>query len=221
MVNRNQRSSSEESGQVPDQAIREQLDDLIRKSGQGYAEISRLLGRNPAYIQQYIRRGVPRRLGEMERRILAQHFSVPESLLGAPPAPIGLQPDPASHPLLDIGYAGGVPGGILLDSRLLPGLAPAQAANLVAHVVEGDSMAPTLLSGDHLLVDQGNAALTRDGLYLIETESSPAARRLAINPVTRRVAILSDNAAYPSYPDCDPSAMRVLGRVIWVARALA
>ena len=70
---------------MPDQAIREQLDDLIRKSGQGYAEISRLLGRNPAYIQQYIRRGVPRRLGEMERRILAQHFSVPESLLGAPP----------------------------------------------------------------------------------------------------------------------------------------
>ena len=82
-------------------------------------------------------------------------------------------------------------------------------------------MAPTLLSGDRLLVDQGNAALTRDGLYLIETESSPAARRLAINPVTRRVAILSDNAAYPSYPDCDPSAIRVLGRVIWVARALA
>ena len=30
MVNRNQRSSSEESGQVPDQAIREQLDDLYR-----------------------------------------------------------------------------------------------------------------------------------------------------------------------------------------------
>ena len=221
MVNRNTRPIPEERLQLSDQAIRERLDDLIRNSGQGYAEISRLLGRNAAYVQQFIRRGVPRRLGEIERRILADHFGVPESLLGGPPAQSRLQPEPAGHSMLEIGYIGGSAPGLSLDRRLIPTIGPDRAAGLAAHVVDGDSMAPTLIAGDHLLVDRADATPARDGLYLIETDSGPLARRLAVNPVSRRVSILSDNAAYPSYPDCDPAAVRVLGRILWVARPLA
>lgn len=40
---------------------RRALDELIQKRGVNYSSISRLLGRNAAYIQQYIRRGSPRR----------------------------------------------------------------------------------------------------------------------------------------------------------------
>ena len=43
-----------------------------------------MLGRNPAYIQQFVRRGVPKRLKEEERRKLARYFSISESLLGGP-----------------------------------------------------------------------------------------------------------------------------------------
>src|SRR5918992_1375634 len=57
---------------------------LIRERGEDYASLSRLIGRNPAYVQQYIKRGSPKRLDEQDRRLLARYFGVPETLLGAP-----------------------------------------------------------------------------------------------------------------------------------------
>ena len=36
--------------------VREELDRLIRQRNVGYSAISRLLNRNPAYIQQFIKR---------------------------------------------------------------------------------------------------------------------------------------------------------------------
>ncbi|WP_317617520.1 hypothetical protein [Sphingomonas daechungensis] len=56
----------------------------MRRAGEDFAGLSRMLGRNPAYIQQFVRRGVPKRLGEDERRKLARYFSVSEALLGGP-----------------------------------------------------------------------------------------------------------------------------------------
>ncbi len=52
------------------------------ESGENFASLSRLIGRNDAYIQQYLRKGTPRSFRERERRALARYFSVPESMLG-------------------------------------------------------------------------------------------------------------------------------------------
>src|SRR3954454_18231006 len=57
---------------------------LIEARGEDYAGLSRLIGRNSAYIQQFIKRGTPRRLAEQDRRRLAAYFGVEESLLGGP-----------------------------------------------------------------------------------------------------------------------------------------
>ena len=65
-------------------AIRLRLDALITAAGEDYASLSRLLGRNPTYVQQFVKRGVPRRLSEDDRRLLAQHFGIAERLLGGP-----------------------------------------------------------------------------------------------------------------------------------------
>ena len=51
--------------------------------------MSRLLGRNPTYGQQFVKRGVPRRLSEDDRRKLAAHFGIAERLLGGPPERAG------------------------------------------------------------------------------------------------------------------------------------
>ena len=67
---------------------RKALERLCAERGEDFAGLSRFLGKNPAYIQQFIRRGTPRRLREDERRKLARYFGVPESLLGGPPRPI-------------------------------------------------------------------------------------------------------------------------------------
>ena len=60
------------------------LERLCAERGEDFAGLSRMLGRNPAYIQQFVRRGVPKRLKEEERRKLARYFSISESLLGGP-----------------------------------------------------------------------------------------------------------------------------------------
>src|SRR5687768_18092308 len=60
------------------------LERLCAERGEDFASLSRMLGRNPAYIQQFVRRGVPKRLKEEERRKLARYFAVSESALGGP-----------------------------------------------------------------------------------------------------------------------------------------
>src|SRR3546814_11074759 len=68
--------------------VREELDRLIRQRNVGYSAVSRLLNRNPAYIQQFIKRGSPRKLDDEDRRILAQFFGVDEQVLGGPALPV-------------------------------------------------------------------------------------------------------------------------------------
>src|SRR6187200_1774205 len=63
---------------------RQVIERLCAERGEDFASLSRMLGKNPAYIQQFVRRGVPRRLKEDERRKLARYFGVAESLLGGP-----------------------------------------------------------------------------------------------------------------------------------------
>ena len=53
--------------------------------GENFAWLSRLIGRNDAYIQQFLRKGTPRQLKERERRTLARYFPIPESMLGGMP----------------------------------------------------------------------------------------------------------------------------------------
>jgi hypothetical protein len=59
------------------------LERLIRERGEDYASISRLLGRNAAYSQQFIKRGTPRRLQGKDRKLLAQYFGVSDVEFGA------------------------------------------------------------------------------------------------------------------------------------------
>jgi len=57
------------------------LNVLIRHHGETYMSISKFLGRNPAYIQQFIKRGTPKKLDEGDRRILAKYFGIAETML--------------------------------------------------------------------------------------------------------------------------------------------
>ena len=85
--------------------VREELDRLIRQRHVGYSAVSRLLNRNPAYIQQFIKRGSPRKLDDEDRRLLARFFGVDEQLLGGPPPRVrdGL----VEIPVLDVDASAG------------------------------------------------------------------------------------------------------------------
>lgn len=209
---------------------RQTLEHLCRERGQDYASLSRLIGRNSAYIHQFIRRGTPRRLPEHERRLLARHFGIAEQLLGADVAPAstsGLIP----VPLLDVTVSAGpgaLPGSeqpsalIGFDPAWLNRLTSAGADELNLVQVQGDSMAPTLLPGDDILVDRSDGeARVRDGIYVLRIDESLLVKRLTLHPVTRRVTVQSDNPAYADWPDLSLSDINLIGRVIWTGRRVA
>jgi phage repressor protein C with HTH and peptisase S24 domain len=208
---------------------RDTLDRLIRERGEDYASLSRLLGRNAAYIQQFIRRGVPRKLDEDDRGKLARYFGIDAALLGAPSSvnpPVAAN-DLVAVPRLAVRASAG-PGaltesedaaGVLgFDARFMRRLTSNPSALSVIRV-EGDSMVPTLTDGDDILVDRSAAPL-RDGIYVLRMDGALNVKRLAINPVSRSITVRSDNPAYPSWPDCEPETIDVIGRVVWVGRRL-
>ena len=205
---------------------------LCAERGEDFAGLSRLLGRNPAYIQQFVRRGVPKRLAEQDRRVLARYFSVSEALLGAPEGePVGVAEAlvPVSRSAV---RASAGPGALPIeaaarpyfafDERWLRQLTGAANADLTMIRVEGDSMSPTLADGDDILIDRGDCGLRlRDGIYVLRVDDVLVVKRLALHPVARRVTIQSDNPAYADWPDCDLEEIHCIGRVVWAGRRIA
>jgi phage repressor protein C with HTH and peptisase S24 domain len=206
------------------------LERLCAERGEDFAGLSRMLGRNPAYIQQFVRRGVPKRLGEEERRKLARYFSISETLLGGPPEESAMPNGLLSikrHPVM----ASAGPGAIVteelgkpyfaFDERWLKALTPSGPSSLSIVRVEGDSMAPTLNAGDDILVDLGDCMeRLRDGIYVLRIDDALVVKRIALNPLGRRVTIQSDNPAYPDWPDCGLDEINCIGRVIWSGRRI-
>jgi Peptidase S24-like len=204
------------------------LQRLIEERGEDYAGLSRLLGRNPAYVQQFIKRGTPRRLAEDDRRLLARYFGVGEALLGglvAEPAPVSTL---VPVPRLDVGASAGAgaydgdergEAHIAFDPAWLRRVARGAPDQLSIIRVSGDSMAPSLGDGDDILVDRGDGAeRVRDGIYVLRIDDALVVKRLAVNPAARTLSVRSDNPAYPGWPDCDPAAVDIVGRVVWTGR---
>ena len=61
--------------------IRRKIARLINERGLNFAKVSLSLGKNIAYIQQFIKNGSPRRWGEVERQKLARLLKVDEQEL--------------------------------------------------------------------------------------------------------------------------------------------
>jgi phage repressor protein C with HTH and peptisase S24 domain len=194
--------------------------------------LSRLVGRNDAYIQQYLRKGTPRQLKERERRTLARYFQIPESLLGGLPedstAQYGQLVPVMRSPVRASAGPGAIPGEegtqpyFAFDPRWLKALTGSPASKLSLIRVEGDSMAPTLSAGDDILVDLADGSeRLRDGIYVLRVDGTLLVKRLAIHPVGRRVTVQSDNPAYGDLPDCGLDEIECVGRVIWTGRKIA
>ena len=206
------------------------LEQLCVERGEDFAGLSKMLGRNAAYVQQYVRRGVPKRLKEEERRKLARYFAVSEALLGGPAEPPyepGGLLSVSRHPV----RVSAGPGALVseesgkpyfgFDERWLKQLTSSPPEKLSVVRVEGDSMSPTLNAGDDILVDLADSTeRLRDGIYVLRADEALVVKRLALNPMGRRVTVQSDNPAYPDWPDCGLDNIQCIGRVIWAGRKL-
>lgn len=202
---------------------------LSGERGVSLAALSALLGRNASYLQQFVRKGSPRKLEENDRRTLARFLGVDEMELGAPGAaamPAGM---PAARraladwldiPRLGLGASAG-PGALTAEEQPVGQLRFSahwlkqnglEAGQLSVIAVEGDSMEPTLRDGDEILVDRSPRPL-RAGIHVIRLDDVLLVKRLEPGPADR-VTVISDNAAY-GRSERSAGDVEVLGRVVW------
>lgn len=210
-----------------EQDPRAALQRLILENGDDYAGLSKLVGRNAAYIQQFIKRGSPKKLPETERGILARYYGVEETLLGGPAKEV-VKSSIHLIPKLAVGASAGagaindretLAGQIGFDEKWLrkQGLDPARLSLIR---VEGESMSPTLNDGDDIMVDDRAATTAlRDGVHVIRLDDMLMVMRIAVGP-HGRLSVLSDNPAYPGWPDLDGASVTIIGRVVWAGRRL-
>lgn len=220
--------------------LRQKLDHLIRTSSRDdYASISALIGKNHAYMQQFIKRGVPKCLKDEDMGKIIQHFSISMDYFGSPedfPNPGQEAPsffdsdfddDYVKVNVYDIEAAAGA-GSIVENNDVANKLAfkkswvrsssNATSDDLAVIMVSGDSMTPTLYDGDHILVDLTQKSIRNDGIYVLRNDDMILVKRISLNPVTKLCTIKSDNSFYESWEGLKSDELDILGRVIWMGR---
>jgi len=210
---------------------RKKLRELAERQGASLAQLSALIGRNPAYLHQFVHRGSPRKLDEDDRLVLARFFGVDEaelreseenSHIGASGKARG---DWVDLPRLALGASAGpgalageeVPiGALRFSARWLrgQGFDPAQ---LSAIAVAGDSMEPSLRDGDEILVDRTPRPL-RDGIHVVRVGDALLVKRIDASRAGT-LSLISDNPAYRPM-DVPLGEAQVIGRVVWKSERL-
>ena len=205
---------------------RARLLELSQERGVSLAALSELLGRNPSYLQQFIRKGSPRKLEEQDRATLARFLGVGEQeLREAKDISYAKPPKRDSGawvdvPRLDLGASAG-PGAIaggegafdtFRFSRRWLAEQGLESAQLSAIRVEGDSMEPLLNDGDEILVDR-SARPFRDGIHVVRLGETLMVKRVA-SAGAGRMALLSQNLAYPPV-EVAADEVAIIGRVVW------
>lgn len=206
------------------------LDQLIRENNEDYRSLSRFLGRNPSYIQQFIKRGTPRKLDECDREKLARYFRVNESLLGGPANAANTPGDFIEIPLLNIAASAGSSSSknakttiatIAFDKQWLRQLTGQADSSLSIIRISGDSMEPTLRERDQAIVNLDCAQdVLIDGIYVLRMNDAIVVKRISVDPNSKVASIMSDNPLYRSWHDIPCDTIDVVGRIIWVGRPL-
>lgn len=209
---------------------RGRLQDMARKHGASLAGLSRLIGRNPAYLQQYVARGSPRHLDEPDLRKIAEFLGVSPRVIATRgfedrrldtssekrPA---LQEDWVEVPRLPLDASAG-PGAFSAEEisydtfrftrRWLREMG-LEGADLTAIRVEGDSMEPLLRSGDEIFVDRNKRQ--GEGIHVVRIGDALHVKQVQAS-APGRIKLISANDAYAPL-ELAREEIEVIGRVVW------
>ena len=202
-------------------ADRARLVELAESNRASLSALSSMLGRNPSYLQQFVRKGSPRRLEEQDRRKLAEFFGVGEVELGADPdlAWPRESDDFLAVPRLALDASAG-PGAVSAEeisfdsfrfSRRWLREMGLEGADLSAIRVEGDSMEPTLRSGDEIFVDRNKRA--GEGIHVVRIGDVLHVKQVQAS-APGRITLISANDAYAPI-ELARDEVEVIGRVVW------
>ncbi|QDH17438.1 S24 family peptidase [Swingsia samuiensis] len=215
---------------------REILLRLIKEHNTDLKTVSEQVGKNAAYLQQYITRGSPKTLHEDTRDRLSEIFNVHPDIfrygeegesLPIPSKPSNVGSLNLQIPELDISPQAGS-GAIISDivehqqpvdhwsfPKSLVGAFVTDPSKLAIIRVAGDSMEPDYVAGDRILVDTGHVIPSPAGVYVLWDGLGVVLKRVEIvmGSDPKRIRIMSINPAYPAY-ELLLDEVKINGRVV-------
>lgn len=209
--------------------VRKAIKQAIDESGMDLKEVSVAIGKNHAYMQQFLTRNIPRKLKEDDRRKLAEVLGIDESMIGGPQSG-ATKASGVGIALFDV--RAGMGGGGLVSVETydngqphedsiagyfgLPDVVSAglrQPDKVYALPVTGDSMEPTLLGGSFVFVDTTHTNPTPADIYAVDYGDGLVVKRIELIPKSSRLKVISDNDRYSDY-ELEREGVTVYGRVI-------
>ncbi|HLJ64141.1 MAG TPA: S24 family peptidase, partial [Stellaceae bacterium] len=213
--------------------VRHYLVQMIKARRTDLATVSRRIGRNHAYLHQFIHRGTPKHLPEEVRAALGELLGVradefrpqaPVMELHEPPAPFIYEMGSVRVDELDVRASAG--DGALVEREKVVGrwelprdllrLATRSAPEHVKILtVVGDSMLPTFQATDKVMVDTHDLRPTPPGIFVIWDGLGFVLKRVEHLPHSEppKVRLSSDNPKYQPYE-------RVLGEAYIQGRVI-
>jgi phage repressor protein C with HTH and peptisase S24 domain len=226
--------------------IRTRVIALIEERRSTLKTASRALGKNDAYLHQFLYRGSPKTLPESVRETLAANLGVDPAELRHPELPprktraLEMKPRRRRKPDIE-GFSrvkeidarasaghGAVNAELeeLKETWLFPDTVlrhelRANPKDLHIITIDGDSMEPLLSSGDRILIDTAQRVPVPPGIFVIWDGMGIVAKRVEHVPHSEptKIVIKSINPEYQTY-ERDAEEVNIIGRVIWAAKRL-
>ncbi len=228
--------------------IREKILRLIWQRGMNMREVAVAIGRNPSYMHQFLKRGMPKVLSYQDaeklsallgcdaeelhhaerpprqKRARARKRSRAEMDLG----PVPLSPVPEIDVEASRGHAA-ITGDFVAEKArwFLPeGMiryeGDASPSNTRVLRVRGDSMEPELHDGDRLLVDVTRHVPALGEMFVLWDSDRLVVKRVEPLPGGGDTPRLRLKSACPDYEDyiCHARDVRVVGKVIWTLKRM-
>lgn len=221
--------------------VRIKIHNLIKEKNISLAKISLGIGKNVAYLQQYLKKGSPVRLPEEQRKKLALILEVDEQELTDIPitspipahitgtnaiaskiSSIFIKKDEVIIDVIDATACCGdgienlpekVCGHWKLPLNEFKSITAGNPDNIKMLRVQGDSMQPTINEGDWVWVDVSNNYVSSDGIYLLRMATGLAVKRLQSG--LSNIVIKSDNSSYSDIT-AEVGEINIIGKVVYI-----
>lgn len=109
-------------------------------------------------------------------------------------------------------------GALAFPADYLRHLTSTPPSRLAIISVKGESMEPTLLDDDIVLMDGSKTSLAFDGLFVLQMDGALHVKRVARGSRPGAVMILSDNRAVYPPVERQIADVHVIGKVLWYGR---
>jgi len=211
-------------------SVRKRLVNAVRDQGLTLKDVSLRIGKNHAYLQQFVERGIPAKLKEADRMAISEILSLSEEDLGAITAkrlPGAANSNVSAVPEYHVHVSAG--GGALVAEEnkrrdwpfatdYLKAELGLDRSHLAVVEVRGDSMEPTLSSGDRVLVNMSDTQVSQPGVFIIYDGDGTVVKRVEKIPGSKppMIVLISDNPLHGKY-ELRADAVNIVGRVVWRA----